>query len=703
MGKKTTWFFVALLAIVSALDAELVKTTFYINQLSQFATPFIRTKDRTITYSMELALPKSLNVPQYLSLDLEATSAVQILNDIMAACGHTFAVYNRMHYHIATSTLVYYCTENNTLLILDEESYDVNGFVPVDVQGATFDETKLYPEGDSVVILGMKSPFTNSSNATHLIKINLVSKGIERHSIFDGGLAADEFVTAYTSKDLLSFVLTSQQIGLQSFIKIYSAIFWGDNYKLVLLTNFTYGTQSWTHSNEFSILGNYLVTTNYRSCLVYSIEKGLVYTFYDIAFYKPNLLPHYYLAPAVGMQHGSADLYVQFTNRTVYKLSCDGQGGITSKFVINATEMHVALGNQGVQDLLFTVNSKTKAQLFNIIDSKTLQPIFTSPSYYGAAHLTESTYSGLYSDMLAVFDRKSNQPLAIIEMTGSSYFEEAGRVMYYINYTRGSSNCQLMYYSFETQVFGSVFSFYAKATCLYTVIVHAKYTRNISSPSISIRILDQYIIYSNQTQYNLPTGAPSSQLIVPDYGTLTIYAINYKGPYDNVTNVTKYEFNTEKSSFDLIDSYNLTSIPYTLFSNFAVLDSITLVALSTTKFTIIHLANGTIEEYPVSFMLTEISTFHDESGQVYLMIGRYDTPPCTPKHYIFGPDKVLSPLPEIDTLTSMAGSAGLCSYWILENYIYGFQVMKFYDICSSSSSSKFSLKGKLHINWINSF
>ena len=679
---KTIWFFVALFTLINALDAELVKTTFFINQLSQFASPFIRTKDRTITYSMELI--KAYHVPQYLSLDLEATSAIQILNDTMTACGHTFAVYDRLHYHIATSTLVYYCTGNNTLLILDEESYDVKGVVPVDIQGTIFNETKLYTEGNSVVVLGMKSPFTNSSDPTHLIKINIVSRGIERHSIFDQGLAENESVTAYSSKEFLSFVLTRQQIGLQSYIKIYSIIFWDDNYKLVLLTNFTYGTQGWTYSNEFSILGNYLVTTNYRSCLVYSLEKGLVYTFSDIAFYKPDPIPYYYLAPAVGMQHGSTNLYVQFVNRTVYKLSCDGQGVITSQFVINATDMHVALGNQDVQDLLFTVNSK--AQIFNIIDSKTLQPIFTSPSHYGAAHLTKSTYSGLFSDMLAVFDRKSNQPLAIFEMTGSSYFEEAGQVMYFINYTKGSSNCTLMYYSIETQASGSIFSFYAKSMCLYTVIVHANYTGDVSSPNISIRIVDQYIIYSNQTQYNLQTDALYSQLIVPDYNTLTVYAINYKGSYENVTTVAKYQYNTKESNFDLINSYILTNVPFTVFYSFAILDSITLVASSTTKFTIIHLENGTTEEYPVSFILTEISTFHDKSGQVYLLVGRYDTPPCTPQHYIFGPDKILSPLPKTDTFTSMVGSAGFCSYWVLENYIYGFQVVKFYDICADSKN-----------------
>jgi hypothetical protein len=88
----------------------------------------------------------------------------------------------------------------------------------------------------------------------------------------------------------------------------------------------------------------------------------------------------------------------------------------------------------------------------------------------------------------------------------------------------------------------------------------------------------------------------------------------------------------------------------------------------------------------VSFILTEISTFHDKSGQVYLLVGRYDTPPCTPQHYIFGPDKILSPLPKTDTFTSMVGSAGFCSYWTLENYIYGFQVMKFYDICGKNDS-----------------
>jgi hypothetical protein len=287
-----------------------------------------------------------------------------------------------------------------------------------------------------------------------------------------------------------------------------------------------------------------------------------VYTFSGIAFYKPSLLPYYYLAPAVGMQHGSTDLYVQFENRTVYKLSYDGQGGITSKFVINATDMHVALGNQDAQDLLFTVNSK--AQIFNIIDSKTLQPIFTSPTYFGAAHLTNSTYSGLYSDMLAVFDRKSNQPLAIFEMTGSSYFEEAGQVMYFINYTRGSSNCTLMYYSFETQASGPIFSFFAKATCLYTVIVHANYTGDISSPGISIRIVDQYIIYSNQTQYNLQIGTLYSQIIVPDYDTLSVYVMNYNGSYDNVTTVAKYQYNAKENNFDLISSYILTNVPYTI-------------------------------------------------------------------------------------------------------------------------------------------
>src|SRR5262249_35231302 len=115
--------------------------------------------------------------PQYLLIDLESRNATQILVDIIAACDNTTYIYNRILYHPSMSTLVYYCTQNNSLLILDEEEFTVQSVIKVDVD-RIFEETQLSSDGSTVVIIGMRTPLSGEFYPSQFIKIDLATKSI---------------------------------------------------------------------------------------------------------------------------------------------------------------------------------------------------------------------------------------------------------------------------------------------------------------------------------------------------------------------------------------------------------------------------------------------------------------------------------------------------------------------------------------------
>src|SRR5690348_4377895 len=117
----TLLFVLGCLTLTSALNATLTNSLFFINQYNQLSYKLLHTSNGIHAYSVETG-----PATQYLLLDPQSGFVTPILSELMDACGHKGAVvFDRLHYHVLTSTLVYYCTANNSLLVLDETNYTV--------------------------------------------------------------------------------------------------------------------------------------------------------------------------------------------------------------------------------------------------------------------------------------------------------------------------------------------------------------------------------------------------------------------------------------------------------------------------------------------------------------------------------------------------------------------------------------------------
>jgi hypothetical protein len=150
MLKQAIAALIGFLAIASAFNATFENSLFSVNLDNGLSYTLFQTRGGIVAYDVYTFH----NINSYMLINLETKNTSVILSDIVAACTHNPALFNRLHYHVATSSLLYYCIKNNSLLVIDQSTYTVELTIPTNVN-TIFEEVRLVPQGYSLVVLGM--------------------------------------------------------------------------------------------------------------------------------------------------------------------------------------------------------------------------------------------------------------------------------------------------------------------------------------------------------------------------------------------------------------------------------------------------------------------------------------------------------------------------------------------------------------------
>lgn len=727
MPGKTTWLiFAFLVVIVSSYEATLTKTVFYLDPENTFTQPFFRTKNNIVGYNLECSTDSDSDsgtdseteTPQFFSINLQNSSAVPIFEDTMTACGQAKATYLRMFYHSNTSTLVYYCTGNNTLLILNEDDYTVTDIVPVTTAGE-FKETKLTAEGTSVVILGIAGLYV-SDTPSQLIKIDLETLQVVRQVTFDSNLEAGEVVTSYASTDLSSFVLTSlvDRAAGKLTVTLYNAVFASNSYTLTRLdsssSKYTYDSE--IRTSELFCFGPYVVTNDYYNILLYTAEGKLAYTFDNLEFNaqgSSGSTSPWISLPNYAMQKGSSSFYAFSNLGPVFKFTLNGQDVTKETLLHDGNIVSFVIGNQYGNDLVFSIDPVNIQYdtTFTIIDFETSEVIYRTPDFLnqmGYLDIADTVYitteGGSDINGIASYDLKTNLLVGYLKEDYQDYiYEKIFKVFYFIVKPEATeTNCTVKYYDPTTLETGTVFSYDEGTPCKnsYFQAINAsdsKYSPNFviqlnEVSSIVPQLQNSYLIHT-QTYDRVTAKWPMSlgyAYVVPNFETLKMYYVRTGSKVPYKFSVNTYLFDEASNGFNLNKSYSLGEIDFSDDGDFVQLDPDTVAFAPGNSCMIINLAEGTSQEYSVPAPLTIVSidTFKDVQGQTHLIVSTATSDlSASGPYYMLDLDGTLTVMPESNKYTVQASSGGESSFWMLDYYPGSIQVLRFYDSFSAESNA----------------
>jgi len=152
----------------------------------------------------------------YLRISPKTSQVQRILDDTIASCHQNISLLDRSYYYASMSTFLYYCVANNSLLLIDSRGYKVQDVIPVSTS-QTFQEVILgRDEQGHVYILRLPDILYIPAQApTELILVNMTTKAVENHVIFNKDSDSQKLVTgfAFDPGSGVSYLLTK---GLQN-------------------------------------------------------------------------------------------------------------------------------------------------------------------------------------------------------------------------------------------------------------------------------------------------------------------------------------------------------------------------------------------------------------------------------------------------------------------------------------------------------
>lgn len=688
MFKITTLFVIfACLTTAFALNATLTKNFFFVNSYNKLSYKLFHTSNGIIAYNLE----SSLNgpIPQYVLLDPISGSASPILTDLLSSCGQVGGVvFDRLYYHVQTSALVYFCTANNSLLILDERTYAVHDAIPTGIS-EKFAESKLTSDGNDVYVLLMGTLYEMNQTSSQLVEINVPARTVTRKIVFEEGFGDQEFVNGFVSQNQEAFALTNHvdDQGLTT-VSIYSLNLTGNTYESVKLKNFSYHANP-NYLSQLFLLGDILVTNDIGN-LYFLNKQGQTVSNYILVTSKSfGTVPQ---IPAIIAQEGSCFLYVQFYQEILVKFTAQGDN-ILYDSIGTVFDFQIAYGNRYTSDLLLTID--VAQQNFTITNLQSSELVYSALTSYQDFVITNSTYGIVKSGIIYVYNRRSNALIGSVSLPVSYQINYDTDTIYFTKTEAGYSACDIMQLDLTTLNVQEVKQYFFIELCQGTIsqfklsdLGHPEFVVSNSFDNDFLVVSSTYGV----VDFDRALFSTEAELIVPNYETMSFYQIQ-SDPSGNTTQVSYYEYNytgTVGNLFILKDSYDIASSA----SSFYPVGTQKVIAVRSGSFSVIDLEYGSTTDYSFPTNTKTVSSFEDNAGRKHIIFSDIRT--AGDWKGTFTPPSLfdlngVSQLPGTNNFTVQAGAAGKCAYWIVDGYISSVGVVKFYDACAKEGMSSISL------------
>lgn len=680
------------LTLGSALNATLEKSFFTLSTESGLMPQLFQTRTGIIAYAFGINYDSGSLYPQYYLLNIENKNVTPILQDLITSCDQGPSDLDRVHYHALTYNLVYYCSNNNSLLILDETDYTVKTVIPTGIN-QILQEVRLTSDGYSVSILGLTGLLSSTPSPTHLVKVSLQTQTVTTHVIFDHDLASGEAVTAYASSGQNMYVVTNTVTGTTpSKTSVYSMTLIGSSYSLTLLASINSTSEEARTIPELYCVENLLIT-NQESTLIILNNKGNVLqqieTLQQIEYVSPTGTDGSYYRVELFADYGASDFYALWINSTITKFTAQS-GGFSFEDFGSAGFMYFALQDQNTNSLLLTVATDNVGN-FTITDLSTSEILYVSAAAFFKIMITDSTYTvvNFATDALAyIFDRETDALIQLISVGEIFYYDQQRSIFSSLIHS-GLGQYQLQQIDLTT---GNV---YSSLKFNYTgdsvgFLVHATNNENFDTPEVVIKIIDyeakknNYLIISpkfGQAEFTVPSSdLEVSSTLFPDYDALTIYYFAEGDP--NSTTLDVYTYDPTSKSFTLKDSTNQiiggTTIPSNQYAVVVGTQELGIVNYTTLDQTVVS----------ISAEWDSISPFDSNTDDVRIIVSRSGRTSQNANSVGIYYNGQFEDLPgSIDNATISAGVAGACSYDIVTG-TGSFSTISIYNICSQEEIMK---------------
>lgn len=667
LRKENIVALLSLLAMASALNATIDKTIFYIGSINYLSYGMFQTSQGIIAHST----PNIKEAPMqdlYQLINMKTNNVTEVLTDIVSACGQDAFEFDKLHYHAATATLVYYCLVNNSLLILDEQDWTVQSTIATNIVG-NFSQVNIVTDGYSIAILGTGPLFTDTVTPSQLIKVNLQSKQIVNNITFDHDLRSGERVTGYASNGNNLYVLTNTIGDSSNNVTVYSMYLIANSYTLTPLASYN-NTKNEVVSLLYCV-GDLIVTNSNQTVVIISKQGTILGTVPDVSV-KYRLESHL----ALVADYGSNEFYALLLNNDLMKYTFKNGGYSSEKIGHEIADFQLAYASLTGNSILITSGFSGN---FSMIDTTTSHLIYTMANALGG-FLTDSAYIVIDDkSSLYFFSRETNLLIqSITDMSDSDYFyDQENQIFSFVNVTE-DNQCQIIQINFNTRFITIPLTFPGSGSdfpcpgSLLNVTNNANGAEAVLGGSGSFIIASQTFGFVN---FTIPSEDYPTDTLVVDYDTLLVHYFTSTSKsseirtyqYDSTTKNFTLQSTTDLSVSNVVEFY-LEPEQVLAFSAEGPMDVIRLATLEQKKFVL----DG---EY------TQVAGLDDNSGTTYTLFTAIGGAP------IVFYDNDFHTVPGTSDATFQVGVARQCSYWALDQF-FNFEVIYFYDICSDMKNEK---------------
>ena len=612
---------------------------------------------------------KTKDAEGYVRISHKTSQFEAILNDTITSCQKNLTLLDPSYYHPTVGVFIYYCIANNSLLTIGQ-NYKVQDAILISTS-QKFSEVILgHNEQGLVYILGLPDLLTlPATQPTELILVDLKTKAVENHVIFNKESDSQMLVTGFAFDSGVSYILT-KKLTNQTLVEISQIVLSGNDYELSPFASFTY-KQQWRDSiyhHRLHIVDGFFFTNNDSYLLIFGKDGDLDQEKSGLAFDQMKKNDIWYSIPRTAAQIGGPTLYAyveQAKDKQGLAYSLVNKKKMTPKVIDYSSKgMMVALGGL---DLIIGLNADT----WNIRDAKTNETLYASFRDPKDIMVSESHIGvqGKVENKMYVFDRKNpgQFPKEIEIYPGSHYLDKTTSQVFKLTSTNQYSITDLETLNVHVGNRGASAAF---------IIRYANLTDR-DNPFILTNPIDMDHVLVNPKTYGFlywkcPNFHSSrGSLVAGDAANEYFYVWN-EFAVSNVINIDSYK------ALAKVGSYPLTINQTQKYENpiYFNLGNKKLLLSFQENVTIIDLALKTFKTYDAPITSSwqsnrDVGVFYDKEKTPYVLITQAQTnfgdPAHTPLLLDLASDN-LRPIPGFNPLTKSAKVTGNCGYALVDQF-----------------------------------
>jgi len=692
----------ASLSLTSAFNEQTTNNIPLFNLTSgiNISPTLIRTKSGSVYFNGAV---NGTNIsPSYILVDFNPTNSTPILQNISKACdlGSTY-YFSKLFYHEETSTLVYYCARNTTLLTLNEDDFSIKYAIPLYLQ-SFWNETRIFSDGNSLVIIGINGLYTSQANSSEMIFYNMNSKTLTNHFYFK------QVVVGFASTDLFKYIITND--FSQPYIvgvTISHFMYVGNQYEIYPISNFTYVSfheRAYFYVTEVFALAGLIITNTDKQLLVIT-EEGKTALNYTLCFMQNEagssrrisstpvsaVLPY---QPLLVRGRGTKTLYANIKTpdnyNAVISLTLDGIT-LSVSLLFNGTRLQVARGNS-LQDDLLLAHIDTP-NTFQVLTAQDLNQVYVAPYSFLGVLSTNQSYSILHDGRLYVYNFTNNVLLKRFDLTPPkslsillSWYQNVNEGRLYFLNTTSSTNCSLQSINIQTLETSTVWNFADKTFCDATII-QAEFTGRISEAVLRSRAGNFLFITEKYGALNftIPPGLYYGW-VAANFTSLSFYLHAFSLAGTAGYTLSSFAYNPSSGQFEMQGSRTQLNTLKAQYLSYTVGDN-KVFTTRAGELSVVDLTSQTLQTYSIPFDFPVVSVLQDNANKSYAIVSESPLGNKLVKQVLLFENGGFSPLPGSNNNSFTGQASGQCSYYIVEDLSLSLQSLKIHNICQNNKQS----------------